>query len=315
MSEPVYEIGGYTFHKADIDMAMYLGYTADDLEVFNHFRDHQAQPQSGFITDVMGIRTRVSSLWANVQHLDGKLVGFPIPASYHAEAIEWIGLAKTVLSATSRYTAMELGAGYGPWIVGGAVLARLQGIRDIHLTGVEGDPHHYRFMRQHLADNGFDPAQHALHEAAVGAEAGEALWPTTEDSSGEAFWGFRPIPVGGSDYMGRGFEKTHRVNVMAMADLVRSRPEWDMIHIDIQGHEYDVCRASLSDLNECAKRLIIGTHSRKIDGDLLDMFTREGWILEHEKPAKFTFRQHPVSLEAMTTVDGTQVWRNPRLLP
>jgi hypothetical protein len=88
-----------------------------------------------------------------------------------------------------------------------------------------------------------------------------------------------------------------------------------MIHIDIQGGEYEVCRASIADLGERAKRVIIGTHSRKIDGDLVELFMREGWILEHEKPTKFTFRSNPPSLEAMTTVDGTQCWRNLRLLP
>jgi hypothetical protein len=40
---------------------------------------------------------------------------------------------------------------------------------------------------------------------------------------------------------------------------------------------------------------------------------RAGWVLEHEKPAKFNFAPNPLTLEAMTTVDGTQVWRNPRL--
>jgi len=315
MSEAFYELGGYIFPKGDIDLALYLGYTADDLKVFEHFKDPNARPEAGFITDVMGIKTRMSSLWESVQHLDGKLAGHPVPGSYHAEAVEWIGLLKSVLSASSRYTAMELGAGYGPWIVAGAVLARLRGIREIHLCGVEADPHHFQFMRQHLVDNGFDPAQHDLHQAAVGPENGEAGWPTTEDSSGEAFWGFRPIPEEGGDYMGRSFEQTHRVKVMAIDGLVRSRPEWDMIHIDIQGGEYEVCRVGMADLGERAKRVIIGTHSRKIDGDLVELFIQHGWILEHEKPTKFAFRPNPPSLEAMMTVDGTQCWRNPRLLP
>ena len=33
------------------------------------------------------------------------------------------------------------------------------------------------------------------------------------------------------------------------------------------------------------------------------------------QPQAGFFQANPASLEAMTTVDGTQVWRNPRLLP
>src|SRR5213083_2584051 len=112
MNEAFYEFGGYIFQKGDIDLALYLGYTVDDLKVFEHFKDPNARAEPGFITDVMGSRTRISSLWEAVRHLDGKLIGHPVPGTYFAEAVEWIGLLKSVLSASSCYTAMELGAGY-----------------------------------------------------------------------------------------------------------------------------------------------------------------------------------------------------------
>jgi hypothetical protein len=38
-----------------------------------------------------------------------------------------------------------------------------------------------------------------------------------------------------------------------------------------------------------------------------------GWLLEHEKPARFVFRENCPSLELMTVIDGSQVWRNPRV--
>jgi hypothetical protein len=51
---------------------------------------------------------------------------------------------------------------------------------------------------------------------------------------------------------------------------------------------------------------IIASHSRKIDGDLVE-------IGRNEKPARFSYSVEKDTLEAMTLVDGTQVWRNPRL--
>jgi hypothetical protein len=57
---------------------------------------------------------------------------------------------------------------------------------------------------------------------------------------------------------------------------------------------------------------VVGTHSRKIDGDLMDLMHRAGWQLENEKPAKLVWNTGFPTLEGMTVLDGTQVWRNPR---
>jgi hypothetical protein len=48
---------------------------------------------------------------------------------------------------------VELGAGYGRWAVRAA--AALRQLRPIpfHLIAVEGEPRHYRWLRQHLSDN------------------------------------------------------------------------------------------------------------------------------------------------------------------
>ena len=47
---------------------------------------------------------------------------------------------------------IELGAGWGKWIVSGAVAARRCGI-DSLVIGVEAEPEHYKWMREHLVDN------------------------------------------------------------------------------------------------------------------------------------------------------------------
>jgi hypothetical protein len=57
---------------------------------------------------------------------------------------------------------------------------------------------------------------------------------------------------------------------------------------------------------------LLGMHSRKIYGDLIDLFFRHGCSRENEKPTRFDYNRHASSLEAMTVMNGTQVWRNPR---
>ncbi len=264
----------------------------------------------------MGGRIRTSSLWRSARELDGQVTPPPIPADFHSEAVEWIGVLKSVRSARDRFVAMELGAGLGPWIVAGGTGARSRGLEDIRLYAVEADPTHYRLLRQNLDDNGFPAERHVLLQAAVGAVAGKARWPVIGDSRED--WGTRPLEAaqaadGKADYLGRSFRDFIDVDIVPMRDLVAREDRWDLVHIDVQGHEFDICKAALTELNARVHWLVLGTHSRLLDGQMISLLFSAGWMLENEKPAKFRFNQKAKSLEAMTIVDGVQVWRNPRL--
>lgn len=293
-------------------MQLFPGYTGEDTRIFSEFINPNAKPEPGYLTDFLGSRIRISSLWKEARTLDGQLLGLPIPGDFHAEAVEWIGLLKAVRSATGKYVAMELGAGFGPWVVAGGLAARGRGINNIHLYAVEGDPEHFKSLQHHFVDNGFQPNEHTLIEAAVGTAAGVAQWPVLDGASAAEEWGLRPM-YSNVDYNGRQFDKTRPVSVLPMHNLVVREPCWDLIHIDVQGEEVDICQSCIEELNTRVRWIIVGTHSRKIDGLFLDMMWSAGWFLEHEKPAKFTFQPNATSLEALTTMDGTQVWRNPRL--
>lgn len=296
--------------EAHIYLQMYPGYSETDLALLNDFLVGVRQPEPGFLVDFLGSKIRATSLWKQGRSLEGHVLGLPVPGDFHAEAVEWIGLLKAVKSAAGQYVAMELGAGFGPWTIAGAVAARHRGIRDIRLTAVEGDPAHFRSLRQHFLDNGFAPDHHRLVQAAVGVSAGVAEWPVLDDAEAVEEWGNRPI-TDGSCYTGQAPRPTRKIQMIPMRDLVTQERRWDLIHIDVQGGEFEICQSCVEALNERVHWLLIGTHSRKIEGDLLDLLYRSGWQLEHEKPAKFVPQPKPPSLEAMTTLDGTQVWRNP----
>lgn len=294
----------------DLELQLFRGYSDVDTAILGEFARDGLTPEPGFIVDFIGVRTRATSLWPAARALAGNVIKVPIPGDFHAETIEWLGLLKSVKSARGEYVAIELGAGFGPWAIAGGTAARSRGIRKIKLYAVEGDPHHFRFLRQHFEDNGFNPDEHILLEAAVGVERGVAQWPVMEDTSAE--WGSRPIMPDG-DYLGRAFERTKDIAVIPMADLIRRERHRDLVHIDVQGHEVDICRSCLDDLNERVSWIVVGTHSRKLDGDMLELMCGMDWELEHEKPTKFTYYRNPKTLEGMTLADGTQVWRNPRL--
>jgi hypothetical protein len=56
--------------------------------------------------------------------------------------------------------------------------------------------------------------------------------------------------------------------------------------------------------------MVIGTHSRQIEGRLLETLLQAGWQLEMERPALLG-----VALMPSVHVDGVQGWRNLKLLP
>ncbi len=83
-------------------LQIFRGYEAEDLVIFDGFINPDRVAQKGFVVDFMGARTRVSSLYDQVQPFDGHVHGAPIPGDYHAEAVEWIGLLKTAMSGDTN---------------------------------------------------------------------------------------------------------------------------------------------------------------------------------------------------------------------
>jgi FkbM family methyltransferase len=216
---------------------------------------------------------------------------------------------------------MELGAGWGPWLVAGAVAAGLRGIEAVRLLGVEADPGRLDLMVQHFKDNGLKPEQHRLFCAAVGVQAGKARWPRICDPANAG--GARPVrytdgrteTLDSADaaYMRDAMGDFVDVEILPFEALLNYEPVWDLVHIDVQGWEGELCRACVKTLVEKVRWLIVGTHSRKLDGDVLETMFRAGWVLENEKPTRFAFNRDRGALELMTLIDGTQVWRNPAL--
>jgi hypothetical protein len=85
---------------------------------------------------------------------------------------EWIDLLEAIDSAKESFTMIELGAGYGRWLVAGAVAAwRVRNLH-VHLVGVEAEHRHFEMIRQHFFDNDLDPNAHTLFEAAISESDG-----------------------------------------------------------------------------------------------------------------------------------------------
>ena len=84
----------------------------------------------------------------------------------------------------------------------------------------------------------------------------------------------------------------------------------DLVHLDIQGGEADFIKGCIADLDALVAYVVIGTHSRVIEGLIIDVMLQHGWILEIERPAIFGLEDQG---KLVTLVDGVQGWRNPRI--
>jgi len=99
--------------------------------------------------------------------------------------------------------------------------------------------------------------------------------------------------------------------MISLAEVAAQHTRIDLLHIDIQGGEADLVAACLPLLGQKIAYLLIGTHSRAIEGRLFDVLLGAGWRLEIERPCQLQLKEGV----PFTHVDGIQGWRNPALLP
>src|SRR3954447_10429695 len=134
--------------------------TPADEAVLRSFPRYEGPAEPGFVIDFLGTRTRTA--YISTLPPEGHVEGYPLPGNFHATGLEWAGVLRAVLDAGPEVVAVELGAGWGPWLVAVAAAARVRGIRAVRLVGVEGSRHHVEYLRTHFADNGLDPAAHTI---------------------------------------------------------------------------------------------------------------------------------------------------------
>lgn len=262
-----------------------------------------------YCTNFLGVRIDPKFFPTILAARVGEVEGVPIPANWHADIAEWGAALRAVDLAMSPFTVIELGCGWGCWLNMTGAAARRAG-RKVKLIGVEGDPTHIQFAREAVSANGFDSADVTLHRGIAATKPGMALFPR---QSGSNSWGLEPIFCATAAQRHKAMKSGDydELPMISLEELTSRQSRIDLLHIDIQGGEADLVGGSLDVLHERVAYMVIGTHSRQIEGSLFDTLLGGGWILEIERPSI-------LSLESgmpVVHVDGVQGWRNPELLP
>jgi FkbM family methyltransferase len=198
----------------------------------------------GSWNDFIGVRTRCRYLLASFMAKSATVEGPPgLDSRVAHDLSEWVGTIRSLLEAGEELVAIELGAGWAPWLVTCGVLAKRLGISKVKLIGVEASQDHLEFMRQHFVDNDLDPSQHELMHAVVGPEDGLASFPKLNAPREDygAIANFNPIDNA---------SEWETVQCLSLRAIMRDIRRIDILHCDIQGAELEVLGAARREIDQ-----------------------------------------------------------------
>jgi FkbM family methyltransferase len=292
--------------------------------VFDGFRPWAGEVAAGWSVNFLGVRTRdeFNAGMAGASPAGRRHVQTPLP-SFDEEYFEWIDLLEAVTGGEGSFTMIELGAGWGRWLVNGAAAARANNRLPLYLVGVEAEPTHFRWMRQHFKDNDIDKRSLKLIDAAVAAHGGRVPFHVGDPSAwyGQAIEHNQPSTErepslfqrlrGPLESRARRDERAIvDVRAVTLGSILEGLERVDLIDLDVQGVEADVLEAADDALSEKVKRAHIGTHSADNERRLRALFARLGWenLNDYRCGSEADTPWGRISFQ-----DGVQTWLNPRL--
>jgi FkbM family methyltransferase len=247
------------------------------------FAPWKGRADGRFAYDFLGIRTDPSFRPHYRPQPAGEIqTVYPTPDYTY---FELIFVLRAVLDAEhrGRFCVMELGAGFGPWLVTAHRAMALSFGRPVDLVGVEMVQRHFLWLQAHLRENGIDPLRHTLLHAAVSDYEGSATYqPETEVAGdfGQRVIGRLPDGMDGITTK-KGAAPAAlapvRVPCVRLQRLLEEQEHVDLLHVDVQGEELRALRGALPELNRCVRRLIVATHSRRIHHALRHMLVAARW--------------------------------------
>lgn len=263
----------------------------------------------GCFVNWLGLKTD-ASMFSSADRLEGSVLpnvpdgGDGVYGGYLEYASFLTAIEHT--SSKKKFTAIELGAGWGPWISAIGVVCKPVGFESVDLLGVEADSEKCNYMRQHLARNGLTGR---VINGAAWSDDTILKFPVIDSKLDHG--AAATSTVSQQDYRGHELQYID-VPAFSLNTICDEMSIIDYMHWDIQGAER---RLALSDpdlLNRRVRYLFIGTHSRPIEGALMEFFFEQKWDLLYQHPCHFIYNKESPSIEGMTVSDGELFWRNPR---
>lgn len=294
----------------------YPGYEPSDYQLVAKYATQKAEINADHYIDGFGVKTNFSCVaFASAVELKREKLQFPLPDDgLHAEGVEYAAILDAFCTRplAHRFVAAEIGSGWGPWIGLAGVLSKREDLEDVTLIGAEASPERFRQMTGHLHGNGLLSSRNfklRCIEKAVWVHDGEINFPVSpvEDMGAAATENIEEC-----DY--RGNATTFRqIQCAQISSICHGVGLIDFMHIDVQGAELRVISNEITWLTKNVRSLLVATHSRVIEGGLIEVFAEAGWILKREKPCRFHVGEFAGAYEGKTYADGSQHWISPSI--
>lgn len=304
---------------------VYSGYTNADIDLLKSYSQNKPVVFDDHYIDGFGVKTSFNCVpFLDPKNLDVSRLLLPVPDDgFHAETIEYFSLVDAFQRSINKneFIVVELGAGWGPWITTGGVIAKNNKIPKIILVAVEGNTKRYSLLKHHLSNNAFDPIDitgdfkfleynqvSCVFQGVVWTHDGDVFFPQDEitDMGSSA-----SADKSDTDYRGNN-TKAISTPCLTLSSLCNRLNYVSFLHIDIQGSEYQILNHSIEWLNQKVSTMMVATHSRVIEGKLIELMLKNNWTLFREKPCRVDWQRTKGNLEGWTTKDGSQYWINQR---
>ena len=269
------------------------------LSVFDSFTPYTGPAEPDYMIDFLGIRTS-NKFIAGMSFPQSGIISPSLPIA-DEELFEWIDLLTAIDRARAHmFVMMELGAGYGRWLVRAYQVLRLKKeYYTVFLTAVEPEPQHFKWISQHFTDNQINPKHHTLIQAAISDSNGVRKLLTNDKP--EEWYGQALSSHGNLE-----------VPTVTISDLLKSGGDEivDLLDMDIQGEELKALSHSAREVDRYVKLIHIGTHSSGIEEGLRKLFIQMGWRCRFDYRCGMT---EETGYGAVNFQDGVQSWENPKL--
>jgi FkbM family methyltransferase len=274
--------------------------------VFHEFPPYDGYAAPGFERGFYGLNIRDWLFSGESKGYNERRVVHVDHPPVDEEYFEWIALLTSIVNARGRFCMAELGAGWGRWIASAAVLCRQRDV-ECSFIGVEAESSRFELMKMVLRDNGVNPDDHDLLQAAVAERDGEVLLAGLEASHQQ--YGHKIIRADeATAYQNFPGYEVRPVPAYSLETICANHQYIDLIDIDVQGAEYDSLAPAFDVLDWKVGVVHIGTHTRRIERSLKRAFRAHGWLNAFSYPCH---SEVATRFGRVTFVDGVQTWVNP----
>jgi len=248
--------------------------------ILSRFPPWSGEADGTFCYDFLGVKTDPRFRKQMQPQPAGKLTTDHLPP--HAGYFEILFVLDSVLQAPGpSFDMLELGAGYGPWMVMAHRAMQQTHGYPVQLTGIEMVPRHFKWMQQHFRNNGLNPDEHRLIQAAISDYDGTADFREDTSALGDFGQRVKSRVAGGAASPGDTPPAAHgdmlSIPCIDLRRLLEEHERLDLVHVDIQGEERRALTPVIDLLSAKVDRLIVATHSSGIHRDLRRTLRAAGW--------------------------------------